>query len=728
MKPADFVHLHNHTQYSLLDGLTKVPALMEQVKKLGMDSVAITDHGTLSGAIEFYKAAKENAIKPLIGIETYVATRSLHDKEAGIDKQIFHLIIIAMNNQGYQNLMRLSTIANLEGFYYKPRIDRQTLEKYNEGLIILSGCINGELGDALRSGQTKQAEEIANWYKKVFGDRYYIEIQDHGHPDHPSHWKDQKAVNEGAIEMARKLEIPTVITGDAHYLNKEDQEAHEILLCVQTGSFLSDQNRMSLKEFELYVADPKDVIKRWADMLPEAVTNTKAIADRCDVEIVLGKHLIPLFKTPKGQNEKSYLDIVTYKGLVERYLPGEKPKSKIEEIKKQLPKKIVERADYELSVIDRMGFNGYFLIVADFITWGKNNGIVFGPGRGSGAASIVSYAVKITDLDPLKYDLLFERFLNPDRISMPDFDIDIQDTRRDEVISYCVEKYGEDKVASIVTFGRMAARNAIRDVARVLQVPYAESDRLAKMIPPPIQGRQIPLSKSLKDDADLKKEYKQNKQSKEVFDLAIKLEGTIRSHGVHAAGVVIAPDDIVKFTPLERAQKGVVATQYPMGPIEEIGLLKIDFLGLSNLTVINSAQQIIKTIYGESIDFSNIPLDDKETFELFRRADTTGVFQLESAGMKRYLKELKPTEFEDIIAIGALYRPGPMAEIPKFIEGKNNKDKIKYPHPLLEPLLKNTYGVMVYQEQIVGLLQLIAGYTPGEADIVRKAIGKKKEK
>lgn len=724
LKNSDFVHLHNHTQYSLLDGLTKVPRLIDEVKKMGMEAVAMTDHGTLSGAIEFYMEAKDKGVKPVIGIEAYIASRKYTDKDPAKDKQYFHLTILAMNNQGYQNLMRLSTISNLEGFYYKPRIDRELLEKYGEGLIVLSGCINGEFGDAIRQGQVEQAKDTAKWYKKIFKDRYYIEIQDHGHPEHTSSWDEQVRVTEESFKIADELDIPTVITGDAHYLLKQDQDAHEILLCVQTGAFLSDENRMSLKEFELNVADPKDIIGRWGKDHPQSVRNSRKIADRCDVEIKLGEYLIPKFPVPKGETEKSYLERLTYEGLAKRYIPDAKVKD-VNDIKKQLDKQIDERAKYELDVIDRMGFDGYFLIVQDFINWGKDKGIVFGPGRGSGAGSIVAYGLKITELDPLKYDLMFERFLNPDRISMPDFDVDIQDTRRDEVIQYCVEKYGEDRVANIVTFGTMAARNAVRDVARVLQVPYAEADRLAKMIPPPVQGRHIPLSKSLKDNTDLKREYAENDDARKVFDLAMNLEGTIRSHGVHAAGVVIAPDDIVKFTPLEKAQKGVIATQYSMVPIEKIGLLKMDFLGLSNLTIINNAIRIIKRVYDKEIDINTIALDDQKTYELFRRGDTTGVFQFESAGMKRYLKQLKPTEFMDLVAMNALYRPGPMEQIPAFINGKNNAGSVTYFHESLKPVLKSTYGVIVYQENIIQLLQLVAGYSPGEADLVRKAIGKK---
>ncbi|HSW99584.1 MAG TPA: DNA polymerase III subunit alpha [Patescibacteria group bacterium] len=729
LKASDYVHLHNHTQYSLLDGLTKVPALVEYAKETGMVAVAQTDHGTMSGAIEFYKAATASGVKPLIGMETYVAARTIADKEPGKDKNYHHLILIAMNNEGYRNLMQLSTIANLEGVYYKPRVDHVLLDKYSEGLIVLSGCIGGEVADAIRQGQYDQALELAAWYKKTFGDRYYIEVQDHGHPEHPSKWDEQVVVNRQLIQLAEELAIPCVVTCDAHYLRHEDQTAHEILLCVQTGAFLSDEKRMSLANFELHVAPPEEIIGRWGKDHPDFITNTRAIADRCEVTIELGKILIPKFDVPEGEDEKSYLHKLTYRGLAWRYGDMDEDMSKtltIEEAKKHLGKDVLERTTYELGIIDSMGFNGYFLIIADFMNWGKDQGIVFGPGRGSAAGSIISYALKITELDPLRYDLLFERFLNPDRISMPDVDIDIMDTRRDEVIEYCAQKYGQNRVANIVTFGTMAARNAVRDVARVLQVPYSEADRLAKMIPAPVQGHHIPLKKSLQDDADLKREYETNDTSKEVFDLAIRLEGTIRSHGVHAAGVVIAPDDIVKFAPLEMAQKGVVTTQYPKDPIEELGLLKMDFLGLSNLTIIKNALRIIKRVYGVEIDINTLPLDDVATYELFQRGDTTGVFQLESAGMKRYLKELKPTVFEDIVAMVALYRPGPMQFIDDFIARKHGLKEIKFVHPLMEPALAPTYGVLVYQEQVMQISKELAGFTGGQADTLRKAIGKKK--
>ncbi|HET6622714.1 MAG TPA: DNA polymerase III subunit alpha [Candidatus Saccharimonadales bacterium] len=726
---SDYVHLHNHTHHSLLDGLTKVPALVDAVKEAGMEAVAITDHGTLSGTVEFYKAAKEIGVKPIIGMETYVAARTIADRDPAKDKARYHLILLAMDQTGYRNLMKLSTVANLEGFYYKARIDHDLLEKYGEGLIVLSGCASSELGEALRVDDYDKAKQVAEWYKSVFGDRYYIEVQDHGHPEHTSKWDEQVKINKHLIKLAEELSIEMVVTCDAHYLKHADSEAHEILLCVQTGAFLADQGRMSLSDFELHVTDPKEIIERWGKQYPRAVSNSRQIADRCNVELDLGKILIPTFPTPKGEDEKSYLHKLVWRGLAQRY--GGKSADQIEkltpeEAKKSLGKDIIERADYELGVMDSMGYNGYFLIVQDFINWGKNRGIIFGPGRGSAAGSIVSYALKITEIDPMGYGLMFERFLNPNRISMPDIDIDIQDTRRNEVIEYCVQKYGKERVANIATFGTMAARAAIRDVARVLQVPYAEADRLSKLVPPPVQGRHIPLGTSVREDPDLKKEYESSPSAKQVIDLAIKLEGTIRSHGIHAAGVVIAPDDIVNFTPLEMAQKGVVATQYPMGPVEELGLLKMDFLGLSNLTILKNALRIISKVYKVEIELSDIKNDDDKAFELFRQGDTTGVFQFESAGMKRYMKELQPTEFSDLVAMNALYRPGPMAEIPRFIKGKNDAASVAYLHQSLEPILRDTYGVMVYQEQIINLLQLVAGYTPGEADLVRKAIGKKK--
>ena len=729
LTPADYVHLHNHTHHSLLDGLTKIPDLVARVKDMGMTACAITDHGTMSGTIEFYKAAKAAGIKPIIGMEAYVAARGRADRDPQKDKARYHLILLAMNNTGYRNLMKLSTLANLEGMYYKPRIDHELLEQYNEGLIALSACASGELGEQLRLDNYAEAKRIASWYKSIFGDRYYLELQDHGHPDCPSKWDVQVKINQYLEQLSTELGIECVVSSDGHYLNHADQDAHEILLCVGTGSYLSDEKRMSLKDFELHVTDPADIIARWNKTNPQAVANTKRIAERCNIDIELGKILIPKFPTPNGESEKEYLDHLVYTGMAVRYagLSLEDAKTKSNQALRELltdPQR--DRLDMEFGVLDTMGYNGYFLIVQDFINWGKSQGIIFGPGRGSAAGSIIAYALNITDLDPLKYDLLFERFLNPDRISMPDIDIDIQDTRRNEVIEYCANKYGHDRVANICTFGTMAARASVRDVARVLQVPYGESDRLAKLIPPPVQGRHVPIKKSLVDDPDLKKEYETNPTAKTVYDFASQLEGTIRSHGVHAAGVVIAPDDLVKFVPLEMAQKGVVATQYPMSPVEELGLLKMDFLGLSNLSIINNALRIIRKVYKTEIDLSQLPLDDEETYKLFQRGDTTGVFQLESAGMKRYLRQLRPSVFEDIIAMVALYRPGPMQFIDSFIKRKHGEEPITYLHPGMENSLQNTYGILVYQEQFMQISKEWCGFTGGQADTLRKAVGKKK--
>ncbi|MDB5165898.1 MAG: dnaE [Candidatus Saccharibacteria bacterium] len=728
LQPSDYVHLHNHTHHSLLDGMTKIPDLVEKIKSMGMEAVAMTDHGTMSGAVEFYKAAKETGVKPIIGMEAYVAARSRHDRDPQKDKARYHLILLAMNETGYKNLMYLSTTANLEGMYYKPRIDHDLLESHNEGLIALSACASGEVGENLRLDNYEEAKSIAAWYKSIFGDRYYLELQDHGHPDSPARWDVQVKINGYLERLSAELDIPCVVTSDGHYLSHDDQEAHEILLCVGTGSFLSDEKRMSLKDFELHVTDPADIIARWSKTNPEAIANTKRIADRCQVELALGGILIPKFPTPNGESEKDFLDKLVYQGMAVRYAGKtveEVDSMTSEKIRSLLLPEQVERLDMEFGVLDKMAYNGYFLIVQDFINWGKSQGIIFGPGRGSAAGSIVAYALNITDLDPLKYDLLFERFLNPDRISMPDIDIDIQDTRRNEVIEYCSNKYGASRVANIVTFGKMAARAAVRDVARVLEVPYAEADRFSKMIPPPVQGRHIPLAKSVVNDADLRHEYETNPTAKKVFDYAIRLEGTIRSHGVHAAGVVIAPDDIVNYAPLEMAQKGVVSTQYSMGPVEDLGLLKMDFLGLSNLTIINNALRIIKKVYKDDIDLSMIPLDDVTTYELFQRGDTTGVFQLESAGMKRYLRDLKPTVFEDIIAMVALYRPGPMQFIDSFIKRKHGQERITYLDKGMENSLQSTYGILVYQEQFMQISKEWCGFTGGQADTLRKAVGKK---
>ncbi|MBI2798221.1 DNA polymerase III subunit alpha [Candidatus Saccharibacteria bacterium] len=718
---VDFVHLHNHTHYSLLDGLQKIPGLIDRVEAMGQQAVAITDHGTLSGAIEFYKSCTERGIKPIIGIETYVAPRSYKDKNSAEDRNPFHLILLAKNNIGYQNLMKLSTIANLDGFYYKPRIDHELLEKYHEGLICLSGCIGGEVGTYILNDEYDRAVETAKLYKQIMGsDNYYLEMQPH------TEWEPQQKVNTALRQISKELNIPLVVTGDAHYTLADDHYPHDILLCVQTGSTVEDPNRMKLEQ-DLSVNDGESFMAKFKDT-PEAIYNTVKIAKMCNISIEMGKILIPKFDVPEGETEKSYLRKLVFRGAANRYTDTPKedlPGLSEGQVKAKLPAEVLERIDFELGVIGDMGYEGYMLIVADLINWSKNQGIVCGPGRGSAAGSIIAYVTNITELDPLKYDLLFERFLNPDRISMPDIDMDYADDRREEVIQYATEKYGQERVAQIITFGIMAARNAVRDTGRVLGMPYGEVDAIAKLIPAPIQGRHIPLAKSIVDNAELKKEYDSNPRAKELIDVAVRLEGTIRNAGTHAAGVVIAPENLVEYVPLTRASKGGVATQYTMFPIEDLGLLKFDFLGLSNLTIIKNALRIIRKVYDKEIDVTEIPVDDPKTFELLSSGDTTGVFQLESAGMKRYLKELKPTVFEDIIAMVALYRPGPMQWIDDFINRKHNPELVQFDHPKMENALSNTYGVIVYQEQVMQLAKDLSGFTGGQADTLRKGIGKK---
>ncbi len=738
LKPSDFVHLHNHTHYSLLDGLTKVPELVDFVKNDGMEAVAVTDHGTMSGLVELYETCNNAGIKPILGLEAYVAARNRTNKDPAHDKRRFHVTLIAMNNVGYENLCRIMSDAEINGKYYKPRTDHEILKKYNEGIICLSGCMGSEISEAIRADDDKRALKLIDWYRNVFKDRFYLEMQDHGHPLSSTHSEEQKKVNDWHMKHAKELGLPLVVTCDAHYLKKEDQDAHEVLLCIGTAANLSDTKRMTLKDYDLHVIPAEEIISHWQDTCPEAVLNTRKIADRCNVDLQLGRILIPKFPVPDGEDEKSYLDKLVFQGLVYRY-DGRDLKdtlelsvkdcreilTKIDQDRDELHQ-ILPRIDYELSVVDRMGYNGYFLIVQDFINWGKSQRIVYGPGRGSAAGSILAYALRITDLDPLKYDLLFERFLNPDRISMPDIDTDIQDTRRDEVIEYCTRKYGSGRVSNIATFGKMMAKNAVRDVARVLEVPYADADRLAKMVPDPVQGHHVHLADAIKEVPDLKQEYETNPKSREVIDFASRLEGTIRNHGVHACGVIIAPDDLVKFLPLEVSAKGPIAAQFPMTQVEELGLLKMDFLGLSNLSVINNALRMIRKVYGVDIDMSTLPLDDPDTYKLLQRAETTGVFQLESAGMKRYLRDLKASSFEDIIAMVALYRPGPMQFIDSFIRRKHGEEPITYLHPGLENSLKSTYGIMIYQEQFMQISKEWCGFTGGQADTLRKAVGKKK--
>lgn len=731
LKPSDFVHLHNHTHYSLLDGLTKIDELIDFVKESGMEAVAVTDHGTMSGLVELYKTCDAAGIKAIMGLEAYVAARNMEDRDPAYDKERFHITLLAMNNIGFENLCRLITEAEMNGKYYKPRIDHRVMEKYNEGIICLSGCAGSEISMAIRNDDEERLKTLVDWYSKVYDGRFYLEMQDHGHPDSPTHWSEQTKINNRLMKLHDETGLPLVVTCDAHYIHHSDQDAHEVLLCVGTGSKISDTNRMSLKDFQLHVIPPDEIIERWKDTCPEAIRNTKRIADRCNVTLDLGRILIPKFPIETGETEKQYLDNMVYRGLAERYgiyTRDEAATKTVEEIKPLLSDEVNERIEYELSVVDKMGYNGYFLIVQDFINWGKDQGIIYGPGRGSAAGSLLAYAIKITEVNPLEYDLLFERFLNPDRISMPDIDTDIQDNRRDEVIEYCTQKYGKARVGNICTFGKMMAKNAVRDVARVLEVPYAEADRIAKLVPDPVMGHHVKLKDAIKTEPDLKKEYETNPTAKEVIDFAMRLEGTIRSHGVHACGVVIAPDDLVKFLPMEVSAKGPLATQFPSTQVEELGLLKMDFLGLSNLSVIQQALRIIKKVYKREINMNKLPLDDPNVFELFQRGDTTGVFQFESAGMKRYLRDLKPTKFDDLIAMNALYRPGPMQFIESFIKRRHGEEEITYLHPGLENSLKSTYGILIYQEQFMQASKEWCGFTGGQADTLRKAVGKKKVK
>ena len=731
LKPSDFVHLHNHTHYSLLDGLTKIDELIDFVKESGMEAVAVTDHGTMSGLVELYKTCDAAGIKAIMGLEAYVAARNMEDRDPAYDKERFHITLLAMNNIGFENLCRLITEAEMNGKYYKPRIDHRVMEKYNEGIICLSGCAGSEISMAIRNDDEERLKTLVDWYSKVYDGRFYLEMQDHGHPDSPTHWSEQTKINNRLMKLHDETGLPLVVTCDAHYIHHSDQDAHEVLLCVGTGSKISDTNRMSLKDFQLHVIPPDEIIERWKDTCPEAIRNTKRIADRCNVTLDLGRILIPKFPIETGETEKQYLDNMVYRGLAERYgiyTRDEAATKTVEEIKPLLSDEVNERIEYELGVVDKMGYNGYFLIVQDFINWGKDQGIIYGPGRGSAAGSLLAYAIKITEVNPLEYDLLFERFLNPDRISMPDIDTDIQDNRRDEVIEYCTQKYGKARVGNICTFGKMMAKNAVRDVARVLEVPYAEADRIAKLVPDPVMGHHVKLKDAIKTEPDLKKEYETNPTAKEVIDFAMRLEGTIRSHGVHACGVVIAPDDLVKFLPMEVSAKGPLATQFPSTQVEELGLLKMDFLGLSNLSVIQQALRIIKKVYKREINMNKLPLDDPKVFELFQRGDTTGVFQFESAGMKRYLRDLKPTKFDDLIAMNALYRPGPMQFIESFIKRRHGEEEITYLHPGLENSLKSTYGILIYQEQFMQASKEWCGFTGGQADTLRKAVGKKKVK
>lgn len=698
-----FTHLHVHSHYSLLDGLSKIPDLLDYTKELGMDSIAITDHGVMYGNIEFYKEAKKRGVKPILGIEAYIANRSMRDKEPHIDDARYHLTLLVKNNRGYKNLINLSTKSHLEGFYYKPRVDKGLLRECAEGLIALSGCLNGEVAKAILSGNKKEANRLIQEYADIFGSHnFYLELQHH------PHIPDQSKVNKALIELSKKFALPLVATQDSHYLRPEDAEAQDILLAIQTGEKTTDEKRgLTMKDEDLSLKSPQDMHEAFRDT-PEAILNTQKISDMCNVELELGKNQLPYFTVPEGYDENSYLKKLCEGGLPVRY--------------PLITENISTRLNYELSIIKQTGFASYFLIVQDFVNWAKNNGIVVGPGRGSVGGSIVSYLLNITNIDPLKYDLIFERFLQPERNELPDIDIDFADIRRDEVLEYVAQKYGRENVAQIITFGTMAARVAVRDVGRALNYPYEFCDKLAKSIP-----MMMNLEQALRESQEFAILYQSDRDARRVVDAAKKLEGVARHASTHACGVVITKQPLTEIVPLQRSSQSesVITTQYEMHAIEALGLLKMDFLGLKNLTIIENAREQIKKSYGVDINLDQIPLDDKKTLDLFRQANTTGVFQLESAGMKRYLKELKPTTFEDIIAMIALYRPGPMEFIPDFIARKHGKKEISYLHPDLEPILKSTYGIAIYQEQVLQIARDLAGFTYSEADVLRKAIGKK---
>lgn len=703
-----FTHLHVHTHYSLLDGLAKIDDILDRAKELGMDSLAITDHGVLYGGVEFFIKAKERGIKPIIGCEMYLTAGDYKSKNNTLeDRTRHHLILLAKNEAGYKNLMKLISIAHLEGFYYKPRINRELLRQYSEGLIGLSACAEGEVPAAAIAGDLEKAERLALEYEDIFGKGdFYLELQHH--PKFPN----QKIANDALVKISRKHKIPLVATNDVHYVKKEDNVIQDILLCIQTNRKVDESNRMNLLDFELYLKSPEEMAAHFQDF-PEAIASTQEIVDKCNVEIKLGQTQLPHFEVPEGFTDVTYLRKMTEDGLQKKF--GDHPEPKYR-----------ERMEYELGIIEKTGFPSYFLIVQDFVNWAKTNGIVVGPGRGSAAGSLVSYLIGITNIDPLQYDLLFERFLNPERISMPDVDMDFADDHRGDVLDYVRKKYGDDHVAQIITFGTMAARAAIRDAGRALGLPYDFCDRTAKLIP---MFSSIPQAlENVKEFSDI---YKNDPNGKKLIDSAARLEGVARHASMHACGVVITKDPVVEYTPLQKiiGKDSGAVTQYSSSTkssfIEKIGLLKMDFLGLKNLTIIQNALRITRKTKGQAINIDDIPLDDQPTYKLFQKGQTTGVFQFESSGMKRYLKQLKPTNIEDIIAMGALYRPGPMDWIPDFIAGKHGEKEIRYLHPKLKPILEKTYGVAVYQEQVMQIAQALAGFTLGQADLLRKAMGKK---
>jgi len=702
---ANFVHLHVHTEYSLLDGACRISELVAQAKKYKMPALAITDHGVMYGAIQFYKEAIRQGVKPIIGCEMYVAQQSRFEKSSQRKETPHHLILLVKNNEGYKNLIKLVTSSYMEGFYYKPRIDKEILREHSNGLIGLSACLKGEISQYILQKNIKKAKEVALDFLDIFGeDNFYLELQKNGIPE-------QETVNENLIQISQELSIPLVASNDVHYINKEDARAHEILLCIQTATNLSDSKRLKFATDAFYFNSPEEINKNFSEV-PQALENTLRIAEKCNLEIDFRQAQLPEFQVPPEYNINTYLKTLCYNGLNERYA--------------KVTKQLEERLEYELSIIKKMEFEPYFLIVWDFVRYAKEKGIMVGPGRGSAAGSLVAYCLNITNIDPIAYGLLFERFLNPERINMPDFDIDFCYERREEVIEYVSKKYGSDKVAQIITFGTMAARAAVRDVGRALGIPYARVDTIAKMIP---WEPNITIKKALQMESRLKELMKKDEDIKKLIETASSLEGLARHASTHAAGIVLSKKPLTDYVPLQKTAEGEICTQYAMAELEELGLLKMDFLGLRTLTVISNALKIIKHTREENVDINKIPLDDKKVYKMLSKGNCAGIFQLESEGMRDLVKRLKPENIEDITALLALYRPGPLGSgmIEDFINRKKGTIEIKYIHPQLESILKETYGVIVYQEQVMKIASKLAGFTLGQADILRKAMGKKQK-
>lgn len=701
MLMKDFTHLHVHTQYSLLDGTPRIGELLDRAKELGFTSLAITDHGVMYGAVEFYDEALKRGIRPIIGCEVYTAPGSRHSRTYGVDSEYGHLVLLCQNHIGYKNLMTLVSYAFTEGYYYKPRVDMELLRQYSEGLIALSGCLKGDVSACLVSGNYELAKKKALEYSSVFGEgNFYLEIQDHG-------ISEEQIVREGMKRLSRETGLPLAATNDIHYVNREDSLIQDVVTCIQTGKRMDDPDRLKFFGSEFYMKSPEEMYALFADV-PEAVENTGIIADRCNLQMDFDTLHLPRIEIDSELSHYDYLKKLCMEGARKKY--------------DTVDDEILKRIDYELGVIDSMGYTDYFLIVWDFIKFAKDSGIPVGPGRGSAAGSIVAYTLNITEVDPLKYDLLFERFLNPERISMPDIDIDICNERRDEVKDYVTRKYGEARVASIITFGTMAARAAVRDVGRVLGTDPATVDRVAKSIP---GGPNIKLADVVDKDSSLKRMYTTDMSVKRLIDIALKVEGLVRHASTHAAGVVISDDDLYNYVPVQSVDKGIV-TQYPMGSLERIGMLKMDFLGLRNLTIIDNTIKLVKENKGIEIDIDCLDYEDKKTFELIQKGDTDGVFQLENPGLKAFMRKFKPAKIEDIIATTSIYRPGPMEQIPEFLKNVRNPQGITYLHPSLKPILEPTYGTIIYQEQVMNIVRTLAGYSMGRADLVRRAMAKKK--